>query len=130
MRVGKIVSDSSGLIVETVCFDEETGEIYLYELKTGEALVKSEPPADLLNPRWYKDKWVENASASEIEDYKIAKQKEKNKGAKPSVTDALAKEITKLKIESMKEKAVNTNLGKEVTRLKLGMMKLQGGKLQ
>lgn len=49
---------------------------------------------------------------------------------KPSVTDALAKEITKLKIESMKEKAVNTNLGKEVTRLKLGMMKLQGGKLQ
>lgn len=57
----------------------------------------------------------------------IEKPKEE---VKPSVTDALAKEITKLKIESMKEKAVNTNLGKEVTRLKLGMMKLQGGKLQ
>lgn len=55
---------------------------------------------------------------------------EKPKVAEPSVTDALAKEITKLKIESMKEKAVNTNLGKEVTKLKLGMMKLQGGKLQ
>lgn len=54
---------------------------------------------------------------------------EKPKVAEPSVTDALAKEITKLKIESMKEKAVNTNLGKEVTKLKLGMMKLQGGKL-
>lgn len=46
-----------------------------------------------------------------------------------SVTDALAKEITKLKIDNMKEKAVNTNLGKEVTKLKLEMMKLQGGKL-
>lgn len=57
-------------------------------------------------------------------------EKPKEEEAKPSVTDALAKEITKLKIESMKEKAVNTNLGKEVTRLKLGMMKLQGGKLQ
>lgn len=56
--------------------------------------------------------------------------KGKPKGKEPSVTDALAKEITKLKIESMKEKAVNTNLGKEVTKLKLGMMKLQGGKLQ
>ena len=47
-----------------------------------------------------------------------------------SPTDALAKELTKLKIDSMKEKAVNTNLGKEVTKLKLDMMKLQGGKLQ
>lgn len=56
--------------------------------------------------------------------------KEKPKVAEPSVTDALANEITKLKIENMKEKAVNTNLGKEVTKLKLGMMKLQGGKLQ
>lgn len=55
--------------------------------------------------------------------------KEKPKVAEPSVTDALAKEITKLKIDNMKEKAVNTNLGKEVTKLKLGMMKLQGGKL-
>ncbi len=54
---------------------------------------------------------------------------EKPKVAEPSVTDTLAKEITKLKIENMREKAVNTNLGKEVTRLKLGMMKLQGGKL-
>lgn len=54
---------------------------------------------------------------------------EKPKVAEPSVTDTLAKEITKLKIENMKEKAVNTNLGKEVTKLKLGMMKLQGGKL-
>lgn len=45
-------------------------------------------------------------------------------------TDALAKEVTKLKIDSMKEKAVNTNLGKEVTKLKLDMMRLQGGKLQ
>lgn len=55
---------------------------------------------------------------------------EKPKEKEQSVTDALAKEITKLKIESMKEKAVNTNLGKEVTKLKLGMMRLQGGKLQ
>lgn len=55
---------------------------------------------------------------------------EKPKVAEPSVTDTLAKEITKLKIENMREKAVNTNLGKEVTKLKLGMMKLQGGKLQ
>lgn len=47
-----------------------------------------------------------------------------------SPTDALAKELTKLKIDSMKEKAVNTNLGKEVTKLKLDMMRLQGGKLQ
>ena len=45
-------------------------------------------------------------------------------------TDALAKEVTKLKIDSMKEKAVNANLGKEVTKLKLDMMKLQGGKLK
>lgn len=45
-------------------------------------------------------------------------------------TDALAKELTKLKIDNMKEKAVNANLGKEVTKLKLDMMKLQGGKLQ
>lgn len=55
---------------------------------------------------------------------------EKPKEEKPSVTDALAKEITKLKIDNMKEKAVNTNLGKEVTKLKLNVMKLQGGKLQ
>lgn len=47
-----------------------------------------------------------------------------------SPTDALAKELTKLKIDSMKEKAVNSNLGKEVTKLKLDMMRLQGGKLQ
>lgn len=45
-------------------------------------------------------------------------------------TDALAKELTKLKIDSMKEKALNSNLGKEVTKLKLDMMRLQGGKLQ
>lgn len=45
-------------------------------------------------------------------------------------TDALAKEVTKLKIDSMKEKAVNANIGKEVTKLKLDMMRLQGGKLQ
>ena len=45
-------------------------------------------------------------------------------------TDALAKELTKLKIDSMKEKAVNASLGKEVTKLKLDMMRLQGGKLQ
>lgn len=45
-------------------------------------------------------------------------------------TDALAKEVTKLKIDSMKEKAVNASLGKEATKLKLDMMKLQGGKLQ
>lgn len=45
-------------------------------------------------------------------------------------TDALAKELTKLKIDNMREKAVNTNLGKEVTKLKLDMMRLQGGKLQ
>lgn len=45
-------------------------------------------------------------------------------------TDALARELTKLKIDSMKEKTVNANLGKEVTKLKLDMMKLQGGKLQ
>lgn len=47
-----------------------------------------------------------------------------------SPTDALAKELTKLKIDNMKEKAVNANLGKEVTKLKLDMMRLQGGKLQ
>lgn len=47
-----------------------------------------------------------------------------------SPTDALAKELTKLKIDNMKEKAVNANLGKEVTKLKLDMMKLQGGKLE
>lgn len=45
-------------------------------------------------------------------------------------TDSLAKELTKLKIDSMKEKAVNASLGKEVTKLKLDMMRLQGGKLQ
>lgn len=45
-------------------------------------------------------------------------------------TDALAKELTKLKIDSMKEKAVNASLGKEVTKLKLDMMRLQGGKLK
>ena len=45
-------------------------------------------------------------------------------------TDALAKELTKLKIDSMKEKAVNASLGKEVTKLKLDTMRLQGGKLQ
>lgn len=45
-------------------------------------------------------------------------------------TDTLAKEITKLKIDSMREKAVSTNLGREVTKLKLDLMKLQGGKLQ
>lgn len=45
-------------------------------------------------------------------------------------TDALAKELTKLKIDNMKEKTVSANLGKEVTKLKLDMMKLQGGKLQ
>lgn len=45
-------------------------------------------------------------------------------------TDALAKELTKLKIDNMKEKAVNASLGKEVTKLKLDMMRLQGGKLQ
>lgn len=49
---------------------------------------------------------------------------------KENLTDALAKELTKLKIDSMKEKAVNANLGKEVTKLKLDMMRLQGGKLQ
>lgn len=45
-------------------------------------------------------------------------------------TDALAKEVAKLKIDNMKEKAVNANLGKEVTKLKLDIMRLQGGKLQ
>lgn len=45
-------------------------------------------------------------------------------------TDALARELMKLKIDNMREKAVNANLGKEVTKLKLDMMKLQGGKLQ
>lgn len=45
-------------------------------------------------------------------------------------TDALAKELTKLKIDNMREKTVSANLGKEVTKLKLDMMKLQGGKLQ
>lgn len=49
---------------------------------------------------------------------------------KENPTDTLAKEITKLKIDSMKEKAVNASLGKEATKLKLDMMKLQGGKLQ
>lgn len=47
-----------------------------------------------------------------------------------SPTDALAKELTKLKIDNMKEKAVNVNLGKEVTKLKLNMMRLQGGKIE
>jgi len=46
-----------------------------------------------------------------------------------SPTDALAKELTKLKIDNMKEKTVSANLGKEVTKLKLDMMRLQGGKL-
>lgn len=45
-------------------------------------------------------------------------------------TDALAKELTKLKIDNMREKTVSVSLGKEVTKLKLDMMKLQGGKLQ
>lgn len=45
-------------------------------------------------------------------------------------TDALAKELTKLKIDNMREKTVSANLGKEATKLKLDMMKLQGGKLQ
>lgn len=48
---------------------------------------------------------------------------------KENPTDTLAKEITKLKIDNMKEKTVSANLGKEVTKLKLDMMRLQGGKL-
>ena len=48
---------------------------------------------------------------------------------KENPTDTLAKEVAKLKVDNMREKAINTNLGKEVTKLKIDMMKLQGGKL-
>lgn len=48
---------------------------------------------------------------------------------KENPTDTLAKEVAKLKVDNMREKAINSNLGKEVTKLKIEMMKLQGGKL-
>lgn len=48
---------------------------------------------------------------------------------KENPTDTLAKEVAKLKVDNMREKAINSNLGKEVTKLKIDMMKLQGGKL-
>ncbi len=48
---------------------------------------------------------------------------------KENPTDTLAKEVAKLKVDNMREKAINSNLGKEVTKLKIDVMKLQGGKL-
>lgn len=46
----------------------------------------------------------------------------------PDVTATLVKEISNLKIEAMKDKQVNKQLGQAVASMKIELMKLQGGK--
>lgn len=75
MKIGKIIN-SRGYVVETVAYVGD--EIYMYKLKSGEALVKSEP-SNCIKPRWNGSNWIESVTKEDLDIHNKEIEEEKKK---------------------------------------------------
>ena len=98
MKIGKIINEQ-GYIIETVAYDEETKEIYMYELKENERFIENYDKEEFLKPRWNGQSWEEGASQEELEEEK-KRIEEANKKVEPSPEDA---PITRKEYEELKQ---------------------------